>query len=96
MFGTNKKKNILNQKLDQVNEILTKSKVEELATIIGDKKQILIRNLLAGISKGVGIGIGFTIITAILILVLQQIVKLNIPVIGQFIADIMDIVEQTK
>ena len=63
---------------------------------MGNKKQILVRNFLAGISKGVGIGIGFTIITAILILVLQQVVKLNIPIIGQFVADIMDIVEQTK
>lgn len=96
MFGERKKKNILNEKLDQVNELLTKSKLEEISTIIGSKKQILVRNFLAGISKGVGIGIGFTIITAILILVLQQIVKLNIPIIGQFVADIMDIVEQTK
>lgn len=96
MFKIRKKKNILNEKLDQINEILIKSKIEEISAIIGSKKQILVRNFLAGISKGVGIGIGFTIITAILILVLQQIVKLNIPVIGQFVADIMHIVEQTK
>lgn len=96
MFATRKKKNILNEKLDQINELLTKSKLEEISSIMGNKKQILIRNFLAGISKGVGIGIGFTIITAILILVLQQVVKLNIPIIGQFVADIMDIVEQTK
>ena len=96
MFAIRKKKNILNEKLDQINELLTKSKIEEISSIMGNKKQILVRNFLAGISKGVGIGIGFTIITAILILVLQQVVKLNIPIIGQFVADIMDIVEQTK
>ncbi len=96
MFAIRKKKNILNEKLDQINELLTKSKLEEISSIMGNKKQILVRNFLAGISKGVGIGIGFTIITAILILVLQQVVKLNIPIIGQFVADIMDIVEQTK
>ncbi len=96
MFKIRKKKNVLNEKLDRINELLTKSKLEEISNIIGNKKQILIRNFLAGISKGVGIGIGFTIITAILIIILQQIVKLNIPIIGQFVSDIIDIVEQTK
>lgn len=96
MFKIRKKKNALNEKLDRINELLTKSKLEEISNIIGNKKQILIRNFLAGISKGVGIGIGFTIITAILIIILQQIVKLNIPIIGQFVSDIIDIVEQTK
>ena len=96
MFKIRKKKNFLNEKLDRINELLTKSKLEEISNIIGNKKQILIRNFLAGISKGVGIGIGFTIITAILIIILQQIVKLNIPIIGQFVSDIIDIVEQTK
>ena len=96
MFKIRKKKNVLNEKLDRINELLTKSKLEEISNIIGNKKQILIRNFLAGSSKGVGIGIGFTIITAILIIILQQIVKLNIPIIGQFVSDIIDIVEQTK
>ena len=86
MFKIRKKKNVLNEKLDRINELLTKSKLEEISNIIGNKKQILIRNFLAGISKGVGIGIGFTIITAILIIILQQIVKLNIPIIGQFVS----------
>ena len=43
-----------------------------------------------------GIGIGVTIITAILILILQKIVALNIPVIGEYIADIVDIVQKSR
>ena len=43
-----------------------------------------------------GIGIGVTIITAILIILLQKIVTLNIPVIGEYIADIVEIVEKGK
>lgn len=96
MFKLRKTKKILIKKIDQLNEILTKSNIQELVTIIGSKKQILIRNLLAGMARGIGIGIGFTVITAILLLILRQIVKLNIPVIGQFVADIMNIVEQAQ
>lgn len=96
MFKLRRKKNILIKSIDQLNEILIKSNIQELSMIIGSKKEILIRNLIAGISKGIGIGIGFTVITAILLLILRQIVKLNIPVIGQFVADIINIVEQAK
>ena len=63
---------------------------------MGSKKQIVIRNFLAGISRGVGIGIGVTIITALIVYLLQNFIKLNIPIIGKFVADIMNIVEETK
>ncbi|MBR6034226.1 MAG: hypothetical protein IKP28_05810 [Clostridia bacterium] len=94
MFGRNKIK--LNEKLDKVSDILKKSNLEEIAYILGNKKQILIRNFFAGISRGVGIGIGVTIITATLIAILKEIVTLNIPIIGEFISDIVDIVQQKQ
>ena len=47
-------------------------------------------------AKGIGIGIGFTILTAILLIMLQKIVTLNIPVIGDYIADIVEIVESKQ
>ena len=49
-----------------------------------------------GIGRGVGIGIGITLISAILVYVLQRIVALNIPVIGEYIADIVEIVERSR
>lgn len=51
---------------------------------------------MAGISKGIGIGIGVTILSAVLIYLLQKIVRLNIPVIGEYISDIAQIVENSK
>ena len=92
----NKDENLLSQKIDELNKTLLKSNVLEITTLIGDKKQILFRNFLAGISRGVGIGIGVTIITSILVLLLQKIVTLNIPVIGEYVSDIVDIVMKSK
>lgn len=86
----------LNEKLDQINDVLQKSNLNELTYILGNKKQIFYRNFMAGIARGVGIGIGVTVITAILVIFLQNIVKLNIPVLGNYVADIMEIVEQKK
>ena len=86
----------LEKSIDDLNYALIKNHFIDLSEILGNRKELLIRNLLAGISKGIGIGIGFTILTAILVIILQKIVTLNIPVIGDYISDIVDIVENNR
>ena len=75
---------------------LENARIQELIDLLGSKRKIFIRNLIAGISKGLGFGIGFYLITALLIYLLQYIVKLNIPIIGKYISDIVDIVELNR
>ena len=86
----------LNKKLDDLNYALTKNKVLDLVELLGNKKQLFFRNIWTGIVKGIGIGIGVTIITAIIVIILQKIVTWNIPIIGEYIADIVDIVENSR
>ena len=96
MFRKNKIEKLLLKNLEQLNFVLSRNRVLELMELLGNKKQLLFRNLLSGMAKGIGIGIGFTILTAILLMMLQKIVTLNIPVIGDYIADIVEIVESKK
>lgn len=96
MILKRKKYNILNKSIETLNETLEKGNLHELTYILGSKKEIIKRNLLAGIFRGVGIGIGVTVITAILVIILQRIVKLNIPIIGEYISDIVEIVQKGK
>lgn len=93
MFYKSKKlENLINKLIT----ILQESNLMEWSYILGSKKEIIKRNILAGIFRGVGIGIGVTIITAILVILLQKIVTLNIPIIGEYIADIVEIVEKSR
>lgn len=96
MFLRKKKYNTLNDSIDDLAETLEKGNVKDLVYILGNKREIIIRNLIAGIFRGVGIGIGVTLITAILVMILQRIVKLNIPIIGEYVSDIIDIVQKSK
>ena len=96
MFIKKKKYNILEKSISELNKTLLEGNLLEISYILGNKKEMLKRNLIAGIFRGVGIGIGVTIITAILIILLQKIVSLNIPVIGEYIADIVDIVQRSR
>ena len=96
MIIKKKKYKILEKAIEKLNNTLQEGNISELAMLLGNKKEMLKRNLIAGIFRGVGIGIGVTIITAILIIFLQKIVALNIPVIGEYITDIVDIVQRSR
>lgn len=84
----------LSKNVEKLNRMLQEQNIQELIYVLGSQKEMLKRNFWAGVSRGVGIGVGVTIITAILVIVLQKIVTLNIPVIGEYIAEIVEIVER--
>lgn len=86
----------INKKLDKLISILEQKNLQELIVVLGSKKEIVKRNFLAGISRGIGVGIGVTIITAILVMILNKIVTLNIPIIGEYVSEIVKIVEKNN
>ena len=96
MFVRKKKVRVLNNSIEKLSNALQKGNIEDLTYLLGSKKEIIVRNFLAGIFRGVGVGIGVTVITAILIMILNKIVALNIPVIGKYVTDIVEIVESNK
>jgi hypothetical protein len=50
-------------------------------------------NWWAGVFRGVGIGIGFTVVASLIILVLQWLAILNLPIIGKYVAEVVRIVQ---
>ncbi len=96
MFIKKSKFEKLLKSIDELNYVFTKNNLIDLAEILGNRKEMLIRNILAGIAKGIGIGIGFSLLTAVIIIILQKIVTLNIPVIGDYITDIVEIVDRNR
>lgn len=86
----------LSKQIDELNKAMQMANISEIVYILGNKKKMFFRNVWAGIGRGIGIGIGVTIITAIIVFVLQKIVMLNIPVIGNFISDIVEIVQRNS
>lgn len=96
MFEKRKKENLLLRQIDDLNKNLLESNLIEIAQLLGNRKKLLWTNLISGMARGIGIGIGVTIITAILVILLQKLVTLNIPVIGEYIADIVEIVQKSR
>ncbi len=77
MFEKKKEEKELIKRLDKINYTLSQNNILELIELLGNRKKFFFRNFWSGIIKGIGTGIGFTILTAILLVVLQKIVKIK-------------------
>ncbi|MDO7905387.1 DUF5665 domain-containing protein [Paenibacillus sp. JX-17] len=66
----------------------------EYARLINSPWRLIWLNLLAGTARGIGIAIGFTFFAATIIYILQVLGALNLPIIGDYIADIVRIVQR--
>lgn len=65
----------------------------EYMAYVKNRKQLLWTNFVAGLARGLGMAIGFSILGAIVILLLQRLAILNLPVIGEFLAEIVRMVQ---
>lgn len=72
---------------------LESMRIAEYMELLEKPKKLIIINFVAGISRGLGIAIGATLVFALLLEGLRRLILLNIPGIGSFIADILRIVE---
>ncbi|NLG33493.1 MAG: hypothetical protein GX550_08245 [Syntrophomonadaceae bacterium] len=72
---------------------MDKMRFAEYIQLLENPYRLLYVNFLAGLARGLGTAIGFTLLAAVLIYFLQRIIMLNIPLIGDFIADIVQIVQ---
>ncbi|WHX47649.1 DUF5665 domain-containing protein [Paenibacillus woosongensis] len=73
---------------------LEQSRIIEYAELLYHPWSLIWRNVLAGVARGVGIAIGFTFFAATIIYILQILGALNLPIIGDYIADIVRIVQR--
>lgn len=60
---------------------------------VHDWKRRLLFDFLSGIARGIGFSVGFSILGALLLYLLRNMALSNLPVIGQFVAQLVRIVE---
>lgn len=89
-------KEFLEDKVEKLAVAIEKMKLAEYVELLNNPKKLLWVNFIAGIARGLGTAIGLTILFAIIIYFLQKIIMLNLPVISDFIAEIIRMVEDSK
>ncbi len=83
----------LGKKIDELGIALEKMKLAEYVELLNRPSRLFYINFFAGVARGLGMAVGFTILGALLIYTLQRLQLLNIPFIGEIIAEIVKIVQ---
>lgn len=70
---------------------LERFNLAEYMNLLNNPSRYLMVNFLAGLARGAGFAVGATLLGAFVLYFLQRLVLLNLPVIGDFIAELVKI-----
>ena len=86
-------KSLLTTKIEELSINIEKMKLAEYVELLNQPKKLLFLNFIAGVARGLGIAVGFAVLGAFAILILRRLVVLNLPLIGDFIALVVKLVQ---
>jgi hypothetical protein len=79
----------MSEKIHKMAQQMEHTTIADYIQLLNSPRKLIWTNFLAGMSRGVGIAIGFTLIASTIVYVLQIIISFNLPIVGQFIAEIV-------
>lgn len=85
---------LIRRNLERLILIIERSRIREYMMLTDSKRRLFLINFVAGLGKGFGQAIGFTVLAALVLYVISTWVEL--PVIGEFIAKLINIVEKYR
>lgn len=85
----------LNANLKKLIITLRELEIKEFMGLWGNKRRLIYTNFIAGLARGLGMAVGFTVLGALFLYFLKQLVLLNLPLISDFIAQIVQLVNQS-
>ena len=74
-------------------DTLERMHLDEYLEYVSNRRRMIWNNLLYGAVRGLGFTLGFTVLGALVIVLLQRLVAENIPLIGDFLAEVIHAIE---
>jgi hypothetical protein len=84
---------IAEEKLQKWLEDMERLRLTEYLRYVENRRRLFWNSFWSGIARGVGMAIGFTILGAVLVLILQDLARHNLPLIGELLDEIMHVVQ---
>lgn len=82
------------EKLERLSADLESASLAEYVEMLRRPRRMLVVNLMAGMARGLGMAVGFTFLGALVVYILTRSFIANLPIIGNFIAELVWIVQQ--
>lgn len=85
---------LMEKKMEEYIHALERLRLAEYVRYLDDRRKMIRHHLLLGMLRGVGMAVGFTILSALLVVVLKRLAEQNLPLIGDFLAQMVKLVQR--
>ncbi len=82
--------------LQRLADRLEAMRIADYLELLEKPRRLVMANFIAGIARGLGFAIGTTIVFAVVVEVLRRIILINIPLISDYLVDIIRLIELHK
>jgi len=77
----------------RLTDTLERMHLDDYLEYVSNRRRMIANNLIYGMVRGLGFTIGFTVLGALMIVILKNLVSENMPVIGGFLAEVIHAIE---
>ena len=81
------------ERIDRLLATLERMRLDEYVERLGSRRRQIFDSLLFGICRGLGFTLGFSVLGALIAVLLRSMVVDNIPLIGGFLAEVIHAIE---
>ena len=75
---------------------LERMQLDEYVEYVSNRKRLVLTNLFYGMLRGLGFSLGFTVLGAAAVVLVQHLLSKNIPQIGEYLAEVIDAIENRR
>jgi hypothetical protein len=86
----------LEERVDKLAGVLERMRLDEYLDYVTNRRRMVWRNLFYGMVRGVGYMIGFTVLGALVLVILGRIASDNVSGLGKFVAEVLAEVEACR
>ena len=84
---------LMAKRMEEHLRVLEQLQLTEYLRYVQDTRRLMRTQFVSGLFRGMGMAVGFTILGAVLVVLLQALAQRNLPVIGDFLAQLVAIVQ---
>ena len=81
------------ERIERMLGTLERMRLDEYVEHLSSRRRLIWDNLLNGICRGLGFTLGFSVLGALIAVLLRSVVVDNIPLIGGFLAEVIHAIE---
>lgn len=79
--------------ISKLTDTLERMHLDDYLKYVSNRRRMIWNNLLYGVLRGLGFTLGFTVLGALVVVLLRHLLVINIPGIGDFLAEVIHAIE---